>query len=87
MGLFANTVLQSENDSGTTTANLLARLLINELYFAMDDIAAAAEAGDAAAAKEAWRRGKDYANGYIDIVNLTILPKVGDKLGRIETSL
>ena len=28
-GLFANTVLQSENDSGSTTANLLARHLVN----------------------------------------------------------
>lgn len=45
-GLFANTVLQSENDGGTTTANLLARHLINELYFSMDDMAEAAAAAD-----------------------------------------
>ena len=39
-------MLQSENDSGTTSVNLLARHLINELYFSLDDLAAAAEAGD-----------------------------------------
>ena len=54
LGLFANTALQSENDNGTTTANLLARHLINELYFSMDDIAAAAEAGDSVSHCRAW---------------------------------
>lgn len=48
LGLFANTVLQSENDNGSTAANLLARHLINEFYFCLDDIAAAAAAGDKA---------------------------------------
>ena len=42
MGLFGNTVLQSENDSSTTAVNLLTRHLVNELYFSMDDVAAAA---------------------------------------------
>ena len=32
LGLLCNTLLQSENDSGTTAANLLARHLINESY-------------------------------------------------------
>lgn len=86
-GLFANTVLQSENDSGTTTANLLARHLINELYLAMDDIAAAAERGDANAAKEAWSRGKEYLNGYLRIINLPISAKVGDKFATVTVSL
>ena len=49
-GLYANTVLQSENDSGTTPVNLLVRHLINELYFAMDDIETAAQAGNRAGA-------------------------------------
>ena len=57
-GLFANTVLQSENDSGSTTANLLARHLVNEVYFSMDDIADAAKAKDKAAAKAAWNRAR-----------------------------
>ena len=78
-GLFANTVLQSENDSGTTTANLLARHLINELYFSMDDIADAASKGDKKAAMTAWLRGKEYLNGYVRIVNLPISSKVGSK--------
>ena len=86
-GLFANTVLQSENDSGTTTANLLARHLINELYLAMDDIAAAAESGDAASAKAAWMRGKDYLNGYLRLVNLPINARVGDKFAAVEATI
>lgn len=55
-GLFANTVLQSENDGGTTTANLLARHLINELYFSMDDMAAAAAATDQVTEARMWSR-------------------------------
>ena len=78
-GLFANTVLQSENDSGTTTANLLARHLINELYLSMDDIEVAAKQGNKAAAEASWRRGREYLNGYLRIVNLPISSKVGDK--------
>jgi hypothetical protein len=86
-GLFANTVLQSENDNGSTTANLLARHLINEVYFSLDDLADAASNGDKAAAKAAWARGKDYLNGYIRIVNFPISSKVGDKFPLVETSL
>ena len=87
LGLFANTVLQSENDSGTTTANLLARHLINELYLSMDDIATAAANGDQASAKAAWTRGKENLNGYIRIVNLPISAKVGDKFPFVVESL
>lgn len=68
LGLFANTALQSENE-GTTTANLLARHLINEYYFALDDIATAAAASDAAAAREAWMTGREYLNAYLSLVN------------------
>ena len=86
-GLFGNTVLQSENDSGTTTANLLARHLINEAYLSMDDIAAAAEKKDTKAAAAAWTRGKDYINGYIRIINLPISSKVGDKFPMVDASI
>jgi len=84
LGLFANTVLQSENDSGTTTPNLLARHVINELYFSMDDIASAAASGDTAGAKSAWMRGKEYLNCYLQIVNMPIIPRVGDKFALVE---
>jgi hypothetical protein len=84
MGLFGNTVLQSENDSGTTSVNLLARHLVNEFYFAMDDVAEAAAAGDKNAAKAAWTKGQGYANAYLDIVNRAITSKVGDKFPQIE---
>ena len=66
-GLFANTMLQSENDNGATQANLLVRHFINEVYFALDDISAAAKAADKAAAKEAWTRGRDYINAFLVI--------------------
>ncbi|KAL3904555.1 MAG: hypothetical protein SGPRY_011243 [Prymnesium sp.] len=99
-GLFANTALQSENDS-TTTANLLARHLINEYYFSLDDIAAAAAAKDSEGAKVAWRVGKEYVNAYLALVNKVsknavcfhgsrLLPgplKFGDKFPLIETSM
>ena len=87
LGLFANTVLQSENDSGTTTANLLARHLINEAYLSLDDLAAAAEKKDKKAAAAAWTRGKEYLNGYVRIVNLPINSKVGDKFPSITAEL
>lgn len=87
MGLFGNTVLQSENDSGTTSVNLLARHLVNEFYFAMDDVADAAAAGDKNAAKAAWTKGQGYANAYLDIVNRAITSKVGDKFVQIEGSV
>lgn len=60
------------------------RHLINEAYFAMDDIAEAAQKGDQAAAKEAWTRGKDYLNSYLKIVNIPISAKVGDKFPQIS---
>jgi len=84
LGLFANSVLQSENDSGTTTANLLARLMINELYFALDDIVEAAAEKDGPAAKAAWMRGMDYFNSYLRIVNFAINSRVGDKFLLLE---
>mmetsp|Transcript_44050 Transcript_44050/g.143263 ORF Transcript_44050/g.143263 Transcript_44050/m.143263 type:complete len:92 (+) Transcript_44050:191-466(+) len=87
LGLFGNTALQSENDSGTTAANLLARHLVNELYFSMDDLASAAQGGDKAAAKEAWSRGRDYLNSYLRIVNYPIISRVGDKFSVVEGSL
>ena len=78
-GLFANTVLQSENDSGTTPVNLLVRHLINELYFAMDDIETAAQAGNRAGAVTAWKTGREYLNAYVTIVNFPLNERVGDK--------
>ena len=78
-GLFANTVLQSENDSGTTPVNLLVRHLINELYFAMDDIETAAQAGNRAGAVAAWKTGREYLNAYVTIINFPLNERVGDK--------
>lgn len=86
-GLFANTILQSENDNGTTTANLLARHLVNELYFSMDDLAEAAKTGDQATATAAWQRGKDYMNAYLRIVNFSISAKVGETFSLIDVSV
>ena len=87
LGLFANTVLQSENDNGATSANLLVRHFVNEAYFALDDIAAAAKAGDKAAAVAAWTRGRDYINAYLTIVNQPINAKVGDKFPAIDATI
>jgi len=84
MGLFGNTVLQSDNDSSTTAVNLLTRHLVNELYFTMDDVEEAAKAGNKAAAKQAWTRGREYINEYLYLINLPINTKVGDKFAKIE---
>ena len=59
---------------------------MNEVYFSMDDIADAAKAGNKAAAKTAWLRGKDYLNGYLRIVNFPISSKVGDKFPLVTAS-
>ena len=53
----------------------------------MDDIAAAAAAGDAGSAKEAWSRGKEYLNGYLRLVNLPINARVGDKFADVTETL
>ncbi len=87
LGLFGNAVLQSENDSGTTQLNLLLRHLINELYFSMDDMAAAALSADKEAAKAAWRRGRDYLNAALSLVSVPINSRVGDKFVEIEVSI
>jgi len=86
-GLFANTMLQSENDNGATQANLLVRHFVNELYFCLDDIQAAAKSGDTKAAKEAWTKGRDYINAYLTIVNQPINAKVGDKYPVLAESI
>ena len=78
LGLFANTALQSENES-TSLYNLLARHLINEFYFCLDDIASAARSDSKAEALTAWRAGREYLNAYLGLVNPTIIPtRVGD---------
>lgn len=65
----------------------LALLLLTEVYFSMDDIADAAKAGDQAAAKVAWNRGKEYLNGYLKIVNYPIASKVGDKFPYVTAEI
>ena len=65
-----------ENDSGTTSVNLLVHL-INELYFVMDDIETAAQAGTAGAV--AAEDGREYLNAYVTIVNFPLNECVGDK--------
>ena len=76
LGLFANTALQSENES-TSQYNLLARHLVNEYYFCLDDLAIAAKDGDREAAIVAWRAGREYLNAYLGLVNPTINSRVG----------
>lgn len=83
MGLFANTALQSENE-GTTSANLLARHLVNEYYFSLDDLEKAAGSGDSAAATAAWERSRDYIDGFLYLVNKAIIPKVGEQFPLLQ---
>ena len=64
---------------------LRARLL--RVYFAMDDIALAAAAGDKQAAVVAWTRGKEYLDGYVRLINMPISSKVGDKFAVVDVGL
>ena len=80
MGLAANTLVQSENE-GTTNANFLCRSLANEVQYALDELRAAAERGDSAAAKRSWLVGREYVDAYVSFVNPVILPeRVGEPL-------
>ena len=83
MGLICNSLLQSENEA-TTSANLLARHCVNEYYFALDDIASAADASDAAAARVAWERGLGYLNAYVRLINRPINERVGEPIPGIN---
>ena len=66
------------------TVNLLTRHLVNELYFSMDDVAAA-KAGDKAAAKKRGRAAATTSTST-SLINLPGSSKVGDKFAKVEVA-
>ena len=61
-----------------------ARHLINEAYFSMDDVEAAAVAGDGAAAGAAWAVGAQYINAYLSLINRAITSKASISYGPLK---
>jgi hypothetical protein len=84
MVLFASGMLTSPNYSGPSRELLVARFYVNELNFALREIAAAIEARDAKRSLAAWNFGRDSWNSYFQILNGKIVSKVGDKFELIE---
>lgn len=90
LGLFANFLVQSENE-GATNAGFLCHSYANELSFAVDDLGAASSARDKVGALKAWRIGREYIDAYLSFVNPAISDKVGKKFdlllsGRVVTA-
>ena len=79
MVLFASSMLTSPNYSGPSKELLVARFYVNEVNFAIREIAAAIDAKDSKRALQAWDFGKDSWTSYFQIVNDKVSPKVGDK--------
>ena len=77
-GLLASQLLVSPNNLREKKASSLALFYVNEASYAIDLIAAAAKRKDVAAAKSAWEFGRDSWNSYLNVVNPSIVPKVGE---------
>lgn len=84
MILFASAMLTTPNYSGPPRDLLVARFYVNEASFATKEIAKAIEEKDVNRALEAWEFGKDSWNSYLNIVNPSISPKVGEPIPLIE---
>jgi hypothetical protein len=84
MVLFASGMLTSPTYSGISRELLVARFYVNEVSFALKEIAAAVEARDAPRALAAWDFGRDSWNSYYQIVNEKVSPKVGEKFDFFE---
>ena len=84
MVLFASSMLTSPNYSGPSRELLVARFYVNEVSFAIKEIASAVDARDPKRALAAWDFGKDSWNSYFQIVNDKISAKVGEKFEFIE---
>ena len=62
----------------------MARFYVNEAHFATKEVAKAINEKDASRALEAWKFGKDSWNSFLNIVNPSIAPKVGEPIPPIQ---
>jgi hypothetical protein len=81
--LFATAMTTSPNFPGPTRELLVARFYMNEAHYASQQMLAAVEKRDIVRAIQAWEFGKDSWNSYFQIVNRSIVPKVGEKFEQI----
>ena len=84
MILLATALTTSPNFPGPSRELLVARFYANEAHFAAQEIEAAIETHDSMRALQAWEFGKDSWNSYFQVVNRSIVPKVGDKFQPID---
>lgn len=85
MVLLSTSLLTSPNYTGPPFELLIARYYINEVGFALREIADALRVNDMDRARGAWEFGADSWNSYFTIVNNAIVPKVGEKFIFIST--
>lgn len=83
MVLFATALLTSPNFPGPYRELLVARFYVNEAHFAAKEMKHAIDDRDDTRALQAWNFGKDSWNSYFEVVNRSIVPKVGEKLRSI----
>lgn len=83
MALLGTALLTTPNYSGPPKELMVARFYVNEVDFALNEVASALDVRDLRRAKAAWEFGRDSWNSYFVLVNRAIVPKVGDKFGLI----
>jgi hypothetical protein len=83
MVLFATAMTTSPNFPSISRVLLVARYYVNEVHFAAQQMAAAIESRDTTRVLQAWEFGKDSWNSYFQVVNSSVVPKVGDKFQAI----
>ena len=77
-GIVCNCLLDDSELHGTI------KRVANEAHFATGELSKAIVAKDAMRALDAWEYGKDSWNSYLNVVNPSIVPKVGDQFMLIE---
>ena len=71
-------MLVSPNNLREKREQSLATFYVNEASYALDQLAAAAEARDGRLAAASWEFGKDSWNSYLAVINKAVVPKVGE---------
>ena len=87
-GVLLGNVLLISSNYGTSNEALIARFYVNEAYFALTALAAAARRPDGAAdAAAAWRLARDSWNSYLAVINRAVAPKVGTRFPALTGDL
>lgn len=84
MVLFATAMTTSPNFPGPSKELLVARFYVNEANHARKCLSSAIAKQDIVACLQAWSFGKDSWNSFFQVVNRSIVPKVGEPFVPIE---